>query len=196
MKSVLFYSLSRYRRFQSVSVDVSVHNQGLFVGNALQWHERFRLRSGNHPSDVLGERWLRCDMGSLLRRWNGAAQLRLLFFAPKTGKTNVTSAFPSNKAKLHLKQKKKSSINSQVSRDVLDINQHRILPHTQIVTIHQILHQHFIQLFYERVKIVYDDLKLSDVHVSQHLPWETSLRRWDLNADFVKGLMNELGDWA
>lgn len=83
--------------------------------------------------------------------------------------------------------------NSQVSRNVLDIDQHRILPHAQVVTIHQVLHKQLIKRLDESVELVNDDLQLSDVHVGEHLSREAPLRRSNFHADFVEGLVNQFG---
>lgn len=86
--------------------------------------------------------------------------------------------------------------NSQVSRNVLDIDQHRVLPHAQVVTIHQVLHQQLVKSLDESVELIDDDLQLSDVHVGEHLSREPSLRGRNFHADFVEGLVDQLGDRA
>jgi len=86
--------------------------------------------------------------------------------------------------------------NSQVSRYVLDIDQHRVLSHAQVITIHQVLHQHLVERFDEGVELVDDDLQLCDVHVGQHLSGQSTLCRWNCHADFVERPMDEVGDGA
>ena len=90
----------------------------------------------------------------------------------------------------------KSFINLQVSRDILYVNQHWVLSHTQIVTIHQILHQHFIKCFNKSVEIIYYNLQLSDVHVCQHLSGHSTFCRWNFDTNFSESFVNEFSDGA
>jgi len=85
--------------------------------------------------------------------------------------------------------------NLQVARNVLNINQHRVLSHAQVITVHQELHKHPVERLDVRMEFVDDNLQLCNVHVGEHLTRESSLGGRRRLADFVEGRVHELCDW-
>lgn len=87
------------------------------------------------------------------------------------------------------------SRHSQIFRHILNVDQHRVLAHVQLVPLQQVLDQALVQHLNVTVQVVDNHLQLCDVHVRQDLSGHSSLLRRQHHTHLLHTVPNQLRDW-